>query len=86
MKDFTSDNNEPTIYESLIKDVENGNLKLIGIPEQVDPTPGPTPPTPEPEEAFNILNEIDGQGDTYDGLGGTEEEIEEILDDILGNE
>lgn len=86
MKNFTSDNNEPTVYESLIRDVENGNLKLIGIPEQVGPTPGPTPPEPtEYEETFDILNEVDGQSDTYEGLGGTEEEVEEILDNILGN-
>ena len=56
------------------------------IPCPPGPTPGPTPPEPtEYEETFDILNEVDGQSDTYDGLGGTEEEVEEILDNILGN-
>ena len=35
LKGFTSDNTESTVYESFIKDVEDGNLKLVGIPEQV---------------------------------------------------
>ena len=26
---------EPTVYENFMKDVENGYMKLIGIPEQV---------------------------------------------------
>lgn len=40
----------------------------------------------EDEETFNILNNVMGTSDSYDGLGGTEEEIGEILDDILGNQ
>lgn len=83
LQEFTADNTQPTPYESFMYDVEQGNLKLVGIPEQV----GPTPPTPDdPEEVFNILDDVMGTtGDTYDGLGGTEEEVEQILDDILGN-
>ena len=66
-----------------MKDVETGHMKLVGIPEQV----GPIPPTPDdPEEVFNILDDVMGTtGDTYDGLGGTEAEVEAILDDVLGN-
>lgn len=86
LQNFISDSNEATAYESFMKDVELGNLKLIGIPEQVDPVPGPTPPTPDYQEVFDILNDVDGQEDTYNGLGGTEAEVEGILDDILGNE
>lgn len=40
----------------------------------------------ENEQAFNILNDVMGTSDDYDGLGGTEEEVEEILDEILGND
>lgn len=35
------------------------------------------------EETFNTLNQVIGSQDTYDGLGGTEEEINEILDETL---
>ena len=80
---FTSDNTEATVYESFIKDVESGNLKLIGIPEQID---GGSSPTPSYEDVFNILDDVDGQGDTYSDLGGTEQEVEDILDEIIGNE
>ncbi len=34
---------------------------------------------------MDVLNSIDGTHDTYDGYGGTEEEINAVLDDILGN-
>lgn len=38
-----------------------------------------------PEEVFNVLDEVMGTtGDTYEGLGGTEEEIGLILDNVLG--
>ena len=177
--DFSASSSYPTEYENFIADVESGNLALIGIPEQIEPSPEPEPdwalytgvdidsvtssdnlhpsintyedlnniydvgleiinwsetdtlyitgnsinielppsatssiygfetgrdityytnesailellsfsyePEPsEPEEVFDILNEVDGQSDTYDGLGGTEEEIEAIFDEILG--
>ena len=84
MNDFTSDISQATTYESFMYDVEQGNLKLVGIPEQHGDD---TPPAPEdPEEVFNVLDNVMGTtGDTYDGLGGTEEEIETILDDVLGN-
>ena len=43
-------------------------------------------PVDDYEETFNVLNNVMGTtGDTYDGLGGTEEEVEAILDDILGS-
>ncbi len=87
LKAFTSNNTEATPYESLMKDVELGNIKLVGIPEQSDGG-DPTPPGPTPsdyEETMEILNDVDGVQDTYDGLGGTEQEVEDILDDILGN-
>lgn len=35
---------------------------------------------------MNNLNEVMGDTDQYEGLGGTEEEINEVFDDILGNE
>lgn len=47
-----------------------------------------TTPGEDPEEGnaiMNVLNDIDGTDDTYDGYGGTEEEIIAVLDDILGN-
>lgn len=70
---------EPTVYENFIKDVENGYMRLIGIPEQS----GEDPVEKEAEESFDILNEVDGVADTYEGIGGTAEEVEVILDDIL---
>ena len=36
-------------------------------------------------DVMNILNEVDGNTDTYDSLGGTETEISAVLDEILGN-
>ena len=45
-------------------------------------------PEPEPEdasEAYNVLNEVSGDTDEYEGMGGTEEEVEAVLDEILGN-
>ena len=84
LKDFTADSTQPTPYESFMYDVEQGNLKLVGIPEQQgDDTPTPVD---DYEETFNVLNNVMGTtGDTYNGLGGTEEEVEAILDDILGS-
>ena len=32
---FTSDNTEASTYESFVKDVEDGKLKLVGIPEEI---------------------------------------------------
>ena len=85
MKSFTADSTQPTPYESFMLDCTNGNLQLVGIPEQVGGiSPSPTPEQ-EYQDTMNILNQVDGQSDTYDGLGGTEAEVEEILDDILGN-
>lgn len=78
LRAFTSDNTEATAYDSFVADVEADNLMLIGIPEEVDPL------QIEAQESMEILNQVDGQSDSYDGLGGTEEEIEEILDDVLG--
>ena len=45
-------------------------------------------PEPEPEdasEAYDVLNEVLGDTDEYEGMGGTEEEVEAVLDEILGN-
>ena len=82
---FTADDTETDTYESFKSDVNAGNLQLVGIPEQVGGiSPSPTPEQ-EYQDTMNILNQVDGQSDTYDGLGGTEAEVEEILDDILGN-
>lgn len=84
LQNFTSDNTKSTVYESLIADVEAGNLQLVGIPEQS----GNSTPTPDPTQDYidtmNLLNSVDGGSDSYDGLGGTEAEVETILDDILG--
>ena len=46
MKGFTADNTHETPYECFEYDIEQGNLKLIGIPEQIGSgdTPTPTPP------------------------------------------
>lgn len=86
LRNFTSDDTESTEYESFMKDVELNNLKLVGIPEQQGTTPTPPTPPEEYEEVMEILNQVEGVQDTYEGLGGTESEVEEILDDILGNE
>ena len=40
--------------------------------------------TGEYENTMNTLNSIDSSSDTYTGLGGTENEIEEIFDEIIG--
>ena len=42
-------------------------------------------PVEDAEDVMDILNDIDGTSDDYNGMGGTEEEIEAILDNILGN-
>jgi len=67
---------EPTETTLLKGIVQIANNSEIG--------PEPTP-APDAEEVMNILNEIDGTSDSYDGMGGTEEEIEAIFDEILGN-
>lgn len=179
MKDFTATTMQVTDYDAFMYDVGQGNLKLVGIPEQVGggdtPTPEPThtgdtlvtttelasdlvaavsynsatgatgpkyvditnnsstsmtvlSPTWEMEnnivdsgetitatnndetlvateidseyvagnftaitteeygtDVMNTLNEVDGNVDTYDSLGGTEAEISAVLDEILGN-
>lgn len=41
-------------------------------------------PVEDAEDVMDILNDIDGTSDDYNGMGGTEEEIESILDNILG--
>lgn len=35
------------------------------------------------EDTFNILNNVDGNSDTFTDLGGTEQEVEQILDNVL---
>ena len=179
MKNFTANTVQVTDYDAFMYDIEQGNLKLVGIPEQVGsgdtPTPEPThtgdtlvtttelandlvaavsynsdtgatgtkyiditnnsstsmtvlSPTWEMEnnivdsgetitainndetlvateidsgyvtsnftvstteeygaDVMNTLNEVDGNTDTYDSLGGTETEISAVLDEILGN-
>ena len=40
----------------------------------------------EYEDTMDVFNDIDGGSDTYTGLGGTEDEIEEVLDEIIGEE
>ena len=42
----------------------------------------------QPVEEVNVmevLNEVNAVDDTYEGLGATEQEIEEVFDEILGN-
>ena len=78
---FTSSFAEATAYENFALDVTNGNLVLVGIPEQS----GEGSTETIAEETMNILNQVDGNTEPYDGLGGTEEEISGIMDDILGN-
>lgn len=34
-------------------------------------------------EAMMILNQVDGIQEEYEGLGGTKEEVEEVLDEII---
>ena len=36
------------------------------------------------EQSFDILNNVDGLQENYEGQGGTDQEIEDILDDVLG--
>lgn len=39
------------------------------------------------EDTFNILNNVDDNSDTFTDLGGTEQEVEQILDNVLnGNQ
>ena len=78
---FTSSFAEATAYENFALDVTNGNLVLVGIPEQS----GEGSTETIAKETMNILNQVDGEAESYDGLGGTEEEISGIMDDILGN-
>ena len=62
---------------SLINDTELTNAVWESAPE------------PEPEdagEAYNVLNEVLGDTDAYEGMGGTEAEVEAVLDEILGEE
>ena len=42
-------------------------------------------PVEDAEDVMDILNDIDGTSDDYNGMSGTEEDIEAILDNILGN-
>ena len=42
-------------------------------------------PVEDAEEVMDIFNDIEGTQSDYNGMGGTEEEIEAILDNILGN-
>lgn len=44
LKAFTADNTHETPYECFEYDIEQGNLKLIGIPEQIGGGNTPTPP------------------------------------------
>lgn len=36
------------------------------------------------QKIMNVLNEIDGKGDQYEDVGGTDEEINVVLDNIIG--
>ena len=78
LRDFISDKQEATVFESFMKDVDLGNLQLVGGSGSSEPQ--------EYRQSFEILNQIDGNQDEYSGIGGTEQEVEEIFDDILGNE
>ena len=46
LKAFTADNTHETPYECFEYDIEQGNLKLIGIPEQIGNDGGDTPTPP----------------------------------------
>ena len=89
---FVTFNNIPVGYEYDVNVVDNtGTYSQVSTPrilvtsdyEEVDVT------MQEKEAYYNdtlsVLNNIDDSQDTYDGLGGTEEEVNEILDEILGN-
>ena len=36
------------------------------------------------QKIMNVLNEIDSKGDQYEDVGGTDEEINAVLDNIIG--
>lgn len=59
-------------------------IAQIANNSEIGPEPEPTP-VPDAEEIMSILNDVAGTSDEYEGMGGTEEEIETILDEILGN-
>lgn len=78
--DFTSSASAGTAYDNFVIDVTAGNLVLVGIPEQT----GETNIDEVAAEAMNILNQVDGVSDSYEGLGGTESEVSQIMDEIIG--
>lgn len=57
---------------------------IVQITNNSEIGPEPTP-IPDTEEVMSILNDVAGTSDEYEGMGGTEEEIEAILNEILGN-
>ena len=55
--------------------------KIIDGVVQITNNTGNIEPVPDAEEVMIILNDVDGTSDEYEGMGGTEEEIEAILDE-----
>lgn len=64
---------ETTLLKGIVQITNNSEIR-----------PEPTP-IPDTEEVMSILNDVAGTSDEYEGMGGTEEEIEAILNEILGN-
>lgn len=59
MKGFTADNTHETPYECFEYDIEQGNLKLIGIPEQIGNDGGDTPTPPHTGDILDNVVTLD---------------------------
>lgn len=80
-------NAENNIEVDVQLDTLNNVMALINnttLTSAVWSTPSPEPP--DAEETYEVLNSVLGETDNYDGMGGTEEEVEAVLDEILGTE
>ena len=59
LKAFTADNTHETPYECFEYDIEQGNLKLIGIPEQIGNDGGDTPTPPHTGDILDNVVTLD---------------------------
>ena len=59
LKAFTADNTHETPYECFEYDIEQGNLKLIGIPEQIGNDGGDTPTPPHTGDVLDNVVTLD---------------------------
>lgn len=69
---------------TLTEEKEELQEQLDDLEAVLDDIIGESSEPEDAEEAFNILNEVLDTEDTYDGMGGTEEEILDIMNNILG--